>query len=92
MLPHFQPSKVAGPGGIRIIALMYLNLLVNRFVTSIVKIVEKHQKFLPYQKYHANKIAKKTQQSNLQAHQLFRVSCTFTEIFYSKEDKGKKES
>jgi hypothetical protein len=47
--PTLKPRKAAGPGGIRILALMYPHLVADKFVTSIVKIVEKPQKisFLP---------------------------------------------
>jgi hypothetical protein len=57
LISHFKPSKAAGPGGIGIMALMHPRLVVDKFVTSILKIVENRQQILPYQKYHVNKTA-----------------------------------
>ena len=57
LLPTLKPVKQSG--GFQIIALMYPHLLVDKFVTFVVKTVENYQIFLPYQNYHANKTAKK---------------------------------
>jgi len=55
-LPALKQAKLLGV--IRIIPLMYPHLLVDKFVTFIVKIVENYKKFLPYQHYHSNETAK----------------------------------